>query len=98
MTECKIMRIDNKLMKGVLRREQKLANMFVAHLLTRNIRYEEDLVDQFSIRTKNAWPEFCCYWRVSARMAWPRRPRYAKSAKQPWQRWWVRRGRESTIL
>jgi CRP-like cAMP-binding protein len=46
MTECKIMRIDNKLMKRVLRREQKLANMLVAHLLTRNIRYEEDLVDQ----------------------------------------------------
>jgi CRP/FNR family transcriptional regulator, cyclic AMP receptor protein len=33
-------------MTRVLRREQKLANMFVAHLWTRTIRYEEDLVDQ----------------------------------------------------
>ena len=46
MTECKIMRIDGKVMKRALRSEPKLANMFVAHLLLRNIRYEEDLVDQ----------------------------------------------------
>ena len=29
-----------------LHREQALSDMFVAHLLGRNIRYEEDLVDQ----------------------------------------------------
>jgi CRP/FNR family cyclic AMP-dependent transcriptional regulator len=30
----------------VLHREQTFSDMFVAYLLTRNIRYEEDLVDQ----------------------------------------------------
>jgi CRP-like cAMP-binding protein len=30
----------------VLHREHALSDMFVAYLLTRNIRYEEDLVDQ----------------------------------------------------
>jgi CRP/FNR family cyclic AMP-dependent transcriptional regulator len=46
MTECDLMRIENKAMKKALDRGQKLSSMFVTHLLTRNIRYEEDLVDQ----------------------------------------------------
>ena len=33
-------------MTEVLHREHALSDLFVTHLLTRNIRYEEDLVDQ----------------------------------------------------
>jgi CRP-like cAMP-binding protein len=40
------MRIDKRSMMAVLHREQAFSDMFVAYLLTRNIRYEEDLVDQ----------------------------------------------------
>jgi CRP/FNR family transcriptional regulator, cyclic AMP receptor protein len=46
ITSCDILRIDKKAMMGVLHREHKLSDMFVAYLLARNIRYEEDLVDQ----------------------------------------------------
>src|SRR5438552_766094 len=46
MTDCDLLRIDKKAMMEVLHREQALSDMFVAYLLTRNIRYEEDLVDQ----------------------------------------------------
>ena len=46
MTDCTVMRIDKKSMIDVLHREQTFSDMFVAYLLTRNIRYEEDLVDQ----------------------------------------------------
>jgi CRP-like cAMP-binding protein len=46
MTDCSVMRIDKKVMMEVLHREHEFSVMFVAHLLTRNIRYEEDLVDQ----------------------------------------------------
>jgi CRP/FNR family cyclic AMP-dependent transcriptional regulator len=46
LTECSVMRIDKKYMMEVLHREHALSDMFVAYLLTRNIRYEEDLVDQ----------------------------------------------------
>jgi CRP/FNR family transcriptional regulator, cyclic AMP receptor protein len=46
MTECSVMRIDKKAMMEVLHREQGFSEMFVAYLLTRNIRYEADLVDQ----------------------------------------------------
>ena len=46
MTDCWVMRIDKKSMVEVLHREHAFSDMFVAYLLTRNIRYEEDLVDQ----------------------------------------------------
>jgi len=46
MTDCSVMRIEKKAMMDALHREQTLSDMFVAYLLARNIRYEEDLVDQ----------------------------------------------------
>jgi CRP-like cAMP-binding protein len=46
MTDCTVMRIDKKSMIDVIHRERAFSDMFVAYLLTRNIRYEEDLVDQ----------------------------------------------------
>ncbi|MFZ2083807.1 MAG: Crp/Fnr family transcriptional regulator [Candidatus Sulfotelmatobacter sp.] len=46
MTDCSVMKIDKKSMMEVLHREHEFSDMFVAYLLTRNIRYEEDLVDQ----------------------------------------------------
>jgi CRP/FNR family transcriptional regulator, cyclic AMP receptor protein len=45
MTDCSLMRIDKKSMMEVIHRERAFSDMFVAYLLTRNIRYEEDLVD-----------------------------------------------------
>jgi CRP/FNR family transcriptional regulator, cyclic AMP receptor protein len=46
MIDCSVMRIDKKSMMEVLHREHAFSDMFVKYLLTRNIRYEEDLVDQ----------------------------------------------------
>jgi len=46
MTDCELLRVDRKVMMGVLHREHAFSDMFVAYLLARNIRYEEDLVDQ----------------------------------------------------
>ena len=46
MTDCSVMRIEKKSMMEVLHRESAFSDMFVAYLLARNIRYEEDLVDQ----------------------------------------------------
>ena len=46
MTDCSVMQIDKKYMMKALHREHAFSDMFVAYLLTRNIRYEEDLVDQ----------------------------------------------------
>src|SRR5438445_9957641 len=46
MTDCQILRIEKKAMMDALHHEHTLSDMFVAYLLARNIRYEEDLVDQ----------------------------------------------------
>jgi len=46
MTDCSVMRIDKTSMMEVLHREHAFSDLFVAYLLARNIRYEEDLVDQ----------------------------------------------------
>ena len=46
MTDCSVMKIGKQSMIEVLHREHAFSDMFVAYLLTRNIRYEEDLVDQ----------------------------------------------------
>src|SRR5450631_1072487 len=47
MTDCELLRIDKKEMMLALHREHEFSDLFVAYLLARNIRYEEDLVDQF---------------------------------------------------
>ena len=46
LTDCAVMRIEKKAMMEALHREHEMSDMFVAYLLARNIRYEEELVDQ----------------------------------------------------
>jgi CRP-like cAMP-binding protein len=46
LTECRLLRIDKISMMNALHQEHAFSDMFVEYLLARNIRYEEDLVDQ----------------------------------------------------
>jgi CRP/FNR family transcriptional regulator, cyclic AMP receptor protein len=46
LTDCQLLRVEKKAMMDALHREHAFSDMFVAYLLKRNIRYEEDLVDQ----------------------------------------------------
>ncbi len=46
LTECAIMRIERTTMLAELRDEPKFAEIFITHLVHRNSRIEEDLVDQ----------------------------------------------------
>jgi len=46
LTDCELLRIDKKAMMLALHREHTFSDLFVTYLLARNIRYEEDLVDQ----------------------------------------------------
>jgi CRP-like cAMP-binding protein len=41
-----IVRVDRNTMVGVIHREPEFAELFIAYLLSRNVRIEEDLVDQ----------------------------------------------------
>ena len=92
MTDCSVMRIDKPAMVEVLHREHAFSDMFVAHLLTRNIRYEEDLVDSFSIPVKKDWPGYCYCWLISARKVSPKL-RFPRSVRKLWPRWWVQLAR-----
>jgi CRP/FNR family cyclic AMP-dependent transcriptional regulator len=46
MTDCSVLRIEKKAMMLALAKQAKLANMFWAYVLARNLRYQQDLVDQ----------------------------------------------------
>ena len=46
MTDCVILHVEKKAMMNALALEPKLSTLFVKYLLKRNIRYQDDLVDQ----------------------------------------------------
>jgi CRP-like cAMP-binding protein len=46
ITDCSLYRIEKALMVRLLHEQHGIAELFIAHLLTRNTRFEEDLVDQ----------------------------------------------------
>jgi CRP-like cAMP-binding protein len=45
VTQCILTRIKKKLMVQMLQEQKEVAELFFAHLLSRNLRYEADLVD-----------------------------------------------------
>ena len=46
MTECVLLHVEKSAMMLTMSREPKLSAMFVKYLLKRNIRYQDDLIDQ----------------------------------------------------
>ena len=46
VTDCTLYRIEKPLMVRMLHEQHGISELFVTYLLTRNIRFEEDLVDQ----------------------------------------------------
>jgi CRP/FNR family transcriptional regulator, cyclic AMP receptor protein len=46
ITDCRLLRIEKNVMMLTLKRQVKLANVFWAYVLARNIRYQQDIVDQ----------------------------------------------------
>ena len=45
LTDCDLMRIETNAMLKVLHAQHTFSDLFVEHLLSRNIRYQEDLID-----------------------------------------------------
>ena len=46
MTDCSLLHVQKKFMMQAMSREPALSAVFLKHLLKRNIRYQDDLVDQ----------------------------------------------------
>jgi CRP/FNR family cyclic AMP-dependent transcriptional regulator len=85
MEECVITSITKESMIATLHTEPKFSELFMAYLLTRNSRVEEDLIDSFSIqaRSDSRAFSFCSriserkadlslFWWISARRHWQR--------------------------
>jgi CRP-like cAMP-binding protein len=46
ITDCTLVKIEKALMARMLHEQHDISELFVSHLLLRNLRYEEDLIDQ----------------------------------------------------
>jgi hypothetical protein len=67
MTNANVMRVKKAEMLRLLHAEPDFAEVFTAHLLTRNSRVEADLADHlFNSSEKRLAAPFCC-WRISAK-------------------------------
>jgi CRP-like cAMP-binding protein len=64
IADCTLVRIEKSMMVRMLHEQHAVSEMFVTHLLSRSIRYEADLVDQFF-----DWPRYSCCWLILARKA-----------------------------
>ena len=73
MSDCELLRIEKTAMTSALHLERELSDMFVAYLLGRNIRYEEDLVDQLLIPVKSGSLGYSCSWPTSGRKGNPKK-------------------------
>ena len=96
MTDCDLLRVEKKAMMEALHREHSFSDMFVGYLLARNIRYEEDLVDQLFNSSEKRLARVLYCWRILAKRAFRKRwsPRLVR---RPWPKWSERLVRESAF-
>ena len=56
LVDCKVVRIEKKLMKRLLHEHHSVSELFLTHLLSRSLRYEEALLDQLVDSHPKIWP------------------------------------------
>jgi CRP/FNR family cyclic AMP-dependent transcriptional regulator len=83
-------------MMQALHREHALSDMFVAYLLTRNIRYEEDLVDQLFNSSEKRLARILLLLAHFGKEGAPETV-IPKIVRRPSQRWLALHGRGSAI-
>ena len=91
MVECEILRIDKRAMMDALHREHTFSDLFVAYLLARNIRYEEDLVDQLFNSSEKRLARVLLLLAHFGKEGMPEVV-VPKISQKPWPRWWERLG------
>ena len=96
VTDCTFFRIERALMARLLHERHEISELFVAHLLSRNIRYEADLVDQLFNSSEKRLARTSCCLRILARKVRPNRS-WQKSVKRPSRIWSARRDHASAL-
>jgi len=69
MEACVITSITKEAMIAAIHNEPKFSELFMAYLLTRNSRVEEDLIDQLLIQARSDSRAFFCCSRISEKKA-----------------------------
>jgi len=85
MEDCVITSITKSAMLTTLGREPQFSAFFIAYLLSRNSRIEEDLIDQLFNSSESGWRGCCCCWRILARKAAVSRSR-SPSVRKLWRK------------
>ncbi len=89
--------IGLKEMIRVLHDEHAFSDRFIAYMVGRNIRIEEDLIDQLlPIPARNAWRGLSCCWPDTETMK-SRNSFFPKYRRRRWRKWWAPRGYASTF-
>jgi CRP/FNR family transcriptional regulator, cyclic AMP receptor protein len=85
MEECDITRIDKATMIATLHNEPEFSELFMMHLLSRNGRIEEDLIDQLFNSSEKRLARLFFYLHISGRKA-GRSRFWASSVRKCWPR------------
>jgi CRP/FNR family cyclic AMP-dependent transcriptional regulator len=97
ITPTTLLVIPKKELLRVLHAEHELSDQFIAYMLARNIRVEEDLIDQlFNSSEKRLARTLLrarsCFWRATGNKN-NRTASCQKSPRRLWRAWWERRAR-----
>ncbi len=95
MAPARILAVEKQDKVRQLRPSPAFADRFLARMLTRNIRIEEDLIDQLFNTSEKRLARIAAAARVTASQ---RRliARFRGDLRSSWQRWLARRARVST--
>ena len=95
MGSCTILAVEKPDMVRQLHAAPVFADRFLTHMLTRNIRIEEDLSTSSSTPPRSGLPARSCCWRGTVN---PRRltAPFRKCLKKSWPKWSARHARGST--
>ena len=69
LSECSVLKLERAVVLGLLHEEPLFSELFLAHVLSRNVTLVEDLVNQLFISNGKGLRECGSWWRISGRKA-----------------------------
>ena len=92
VTPSAILRIEKEHMAHLLHKQHSMSDRFISHILTRNIRIEEDLIDQLFNSSEKRLARTLLLLARYGKQAKPTRV-VPRSRRRRWRRWSVRPAR-----
>ena len=92
MTPGSVLTIAKEEMIRLLHAEHELSDLFISYVVTRNLRTEEDLIDQLFSSTEKRLARTLLLLPAMASL--PRNCNFLRSLRTRWPRWWERHAHE----